>query len=135
VKGGDISNDATPTLLVSIDAVSTTKLETKKRLGILSSTTKTLEWNLEALNQIWRISTRYGVYTELVVWDTHQEVAYKHLEELDHLHVNPFNAAIAYRDRETLVSMLPYMFEVNSIVDIPSKVAMYGSKGVELARL
>lgn len=135
MRNGDISNVSPPTFLVSIDAVSTTKVETKKVLGLIPSSTKTFEWDLKSLNEVWRISSRFGIYTELVVWDTDQSEADKCLEELDRLHVNPFNAATAWRDRETLVAMLPYMFEVDSIVDIPGRVAMYGSKGVELARL
>ena len=135
MQNGDISNVSPPTLLVTMDAVVDPSSSTKKILGLIPVSDDTFEWNLRALNQVWRLTDKYGCPAELVVFSKEQSEVDKYIEELDRLQANPFNGGVAYYDVDTLIRMLPYMFEAKYVIDIPTRVAMYGSRGVELDQL
>ena len=57
------------------------------------------------------------------------------METLERKVSNPFNYAEVYADVDQLVSLLPYRSSLKGVVDMPGRVARYGSYGVELSNL
>lgn len=135
MKGGDISNETPPRLFVTLDVVTIPEEEHSKILGLIPKVTKTFSWNLQRLNQVWTISQKYGMIIELLGYGHTQDEMDEFMDQLDEQGINPFNFAIAFEDIEVLIDELPYRFNVKGIVDIPQRVAMYGSWGLELDNL
>jgi hypothetical protein len=59
----------------------------------------------------------------------------KAFERLERRVVNPFNYWELYEDPAELVGTLPYRANLKGVIDIPGRVAMYGSAGVEIQNL
>jgi len=59
----------------------------------------------------------------------------KALEKLERRVVNPFNYWQLYETVDELVGTLPYRANLKGVIDIPGRVARYGSAGVELSNL
>jgi hypothetical protein len=59
----------------------------------------------------------------------------KAFEKLEREIVNPFNYWQLYADSAELVRKIPYRANLRGIVDVPDRVARYGSAGVELKNL
>jgi hypothetical protein len=53
-------------------------------------------------------------------------------ERLERRVVNPFNYYQLYSDVDELVGMLPYRPNLKAVIDIPDRVARYGSAGVQI---
>jgi len=46
--------------------------------------------------------------------------------------VNPFNYWQLYDDPDELVSGIPYRANLRGVIDVPGRVARYGSAGVQI---
>ena len=91
-----------------------------------------------AANRLWQFANNYGVSLELAGFEDEgwtEELLDKAFEKLERRVVNPFNYWQIYESIDELVSMLPYRPNLKGVVDIPDRVARYGSAGVELANL
>lgn len=135
MKGGDISNETPPRLFVTLDVVTIPETKVEKVLGLIPKVTKEFTWNLQKLNQVWTISQKYGMIIELLGYGYTQDEMDEFMTQLDEQGINPFNFAIAFDDIEVLIDQLAYRFNVKGIVDVPHRVAMYGSWGLELDNL
>jgi hypothetical protein len=135
MKNGDISNEVPPRLFVVLDVVTIPEEETTKILGLIPRTKQTFSWNLQKLQQVWNISNKYSTMVELLAYGVDQDTVDGYMEELDEQGINPFNFGIAVDDIEVMIDELPYRFNVKGIIDIPQRVAQYGSWGLELDNL
>jgi hypothetical protein len=136
MRGGDISNEVPPRLYFTLESVTTPITTQKKVLGIVPVFEQSWEWNLRLVDKAWHVTNRYEVVAELIVFGNHsQEYVDSILAELDEMQSNPFNYGKCYREIDDLVNNLPYITSLRGVVDIPSRVARYGSWGIELENL
>lgn len=138
MKGGDISNVSSPQIICVTDVViSLVQEETK---GFLSKKTTSKVGNIEGLNanKLWIMSNNYGISLELAGFSDQgwtEELLEKAFEKLERRVVNPFNYWQLYEDTEELVIGIPYRPNLKAVIDIPDRVARYGSAGVEIGNL
>lgn len=138
MRGGDISNETPPRIIVLIDVVceSTIKEERKFLRGTQYRTYSKL--NNLALSELWRISDRYGLSVELAAFESElwtQESIDAFIDKLERRGGNPFNYAELYTDIDDFIGDLPYRNNLKGVVDLQSRVARYGSWGIELNNL
>lgn len=138
MKGGDISNVSSPQVICVTDVVIGLKTEEEKR--ILSRRSKVILGDIDMVsaNKLWVLSNNYGISLELAgfaVDGWSEELLDKTFEKLERRVVNPFNYWQLYEDPQELVGTLPYRANLKGVVDVPRRVAMYGSAGVELNNL
>lgn len=138
MKNGDISNVSSPQVIVVTDVViKLVEEETRRFLGKKISH-KIGDVDLLGANKLWILSSNYGLSLELAGFTSEgwtEELLEKAFEKLERRVVNPFNYWQLYESVDELVTTLPYRPNLKGVVDIPSRVARYGSAGVELANL
>lgn len=138
MKGGDISNVSSPQVICVTDVVvSLVQEETK---SFLSKKTTSKVGNIEGLNanKLWIMSNNYGISLEMAGFADQgwtEELLEKAFEKLERRVVNPFNYWQLYEDPEELVIGLPYRPNLKAVIDIPDRVARYGSAGVEIGNI
>jgi hypothetical protein len=135
MKGGDISNVSSPQVICVTDVV--ISLVTEETKTFLSKKTTSKIGNIEGLNanKLWIMSNNYGISLELAGFADQgwtEELLEKAFEKLERRVVNPFNYWQLYEDSEELVIGLPYRPNLKAVIDIPDRVARYGSAGVEI---
>lgn len=138
MKGGDISNVTSPQLIVLAELVC--ELVEEKSTKLLSRKTTNVLGSINALNAnaLWNLGNNYGVSLELAGFKSEgwtEELLELLMEKLERRVVNPFNYTELYDDVVELVGMLPYRANLRGVVDIPERVARYGSAGVEIQNL
>lgn len=139
MRGGDISNETSPKIVVVIDVVGTVVTEEVNK-GFLRKEqiqrVKTID--LKNVSQLWNLGNKYGLSIELAAFASDgwtQETLEEVMEKLERRVSNPFNYAEVYADIEELISVLPYRANLKGVVDVQERVARYGSYGVELNNL
>lgn len=135
MKGGDISNETSPRLIVMIDVVATSELEESRGFLRTSVERKVVRPNNVALSHLWNLSNKYGLSLEIAAFETenwNQEQLDKFMDKMDRRGGNPFNYAELYSDIEDFISELPYRTNLKGVVDLRERVARYGSWGIEL---
>jgi hypothetical protein len=141
MRGGDISNETPPKIIVLVDVVATIKQEeSTSRSGLFKkkSTKSSVDINLKEVAHLWTVGNKYGLSIELAGFEDQGwtlEDLEKLMETLERKVSNPFNYAEVYADVDQLVSLLPYRSSLKGIIDMPGRVARYGSYGVELSNL
>lgn len=138
MKGGDISNETSPRLIVMIDVVATSELEESRGFLRTSVERKVIRPNNVALSHLWNLSNKYGLSLEIAAFETEnwtQEQLDKFMDKMDRRGGNPFNYAELYSDIEDFISELPYRTNLKGVVDLRERVARYGSWGIELDNL
>lgn len=135
MQGGDISNVTAPRLLVTYEALSEEKTDTKKFLGFTTGTTTRRDLNPVALTRIWRYTQRLPVIVELVNFGVDQQEADRRLEQMDRRGTNPVNYSVVYDDVEELIGDLPYRPDVLGVIDVPENQSRYGSRGMGMEHL
>ncbi len=138
MKNGDISNETPARIIVVADVVSDVEISTNRKLFKTSKEIKVINLKKAAVSQLWTITNRYGLSVELagieeLGWT--QEGLDKVMEILDRRGGNPFNFAQVYTTTQELVDDMPYRVNLRGVIDITSRVALYGSYGIELGRL
>ena len=99
---------------------------------------KVTKLNNQALSQLWILANRYGLSVELAGFETEnwtQEHLDAVMDRLDRRGGNPFNYAELYTDIDDFISELPYRNNLKGVIDLQSRVARYGSWGIELQNL
>lgn len=138
MKNGDIDNVSSPQVIATTDVVITlVEEETRRFLA------KKVEYRLGdidklAANKLWILSNNYGISLELAGFEDQgwtEELLEKAFERLERRVVNPFNYWNLYATVDELVGVLPYRANLRGVIDLPSRVARYGSAGVELGNL
>jgi hypothetical protein len=138
MRGGDISNETPPRIIVVIDVVceSIIKEERKFLRGTQYRTYSKL--NNLALSELWRLSDRYGLSVELAAFEDElwtQESIDAFIDKLERRGGNPFNYAELYTNIDDFIGDLPYRNNLKGVIDLQSRVARYGSWGIELNNL
>jgi hypothetical protein len=138
MKGGDISNVSSPQVICATDVViSLSEVETKSFLSKKISH-KVGNIDLQSANKLWLMSNNYGISLELAGFADQgwtEELLEKAFEKLERRVVNPFNYWQLYEDPDELVMGLPYRANLKAVIDIPGRVARYGSAGVQIDNL
>ena len=139
MQGGDISNETPRRLIVVIDTIIKSEVIEKKR--VLLPTTEERKINSIdhlALSHLWTVANKYGMSIELAAFETDlwtEVLVTQIMEKLDKRGTNPFNYSEVYSDINDFIDELPYRPNLVGIVDVPGRVARYGSKGIELYNL
>lgn len=135
MKNGDISNVSSPQVVCVTDVViGILEVETKSFLSKKTSF-KIGNIDLQNANKMWVMSNKYEISLELAGFESEgwtEELLEKAFEKLERRVVNPFNYWQLYEDADELVAGLPYRPNLKAVIDIPSRVARYGSAGVEI---
>ena len=135
MKGGDISNVSSLQVICLTDVViALVEEETRKLLS------KKLEYkigniDLQNANKLWNLANKYGVSLELAGYEDQgwtEELLEKAFDKLEKRVVNPFNYWQLYENADELVVGIPYRANLRGIIDIPGRVARYGSAGVQI---
>ena len=136
---GDISNETPPRIIVAIDVVVQSELETTKAVfGKPKSFRKVTSLNNAPLSRLWNAAFKFGLAVELAAFSDEgwtQENVDKLMARLDNRGGNPFNYAELYDSFHDLVSELPYRANLRAVIDTSGQVARYGSWGLDLANL
>jgi hypothetical protein len=135
MKNGDISNVSSPQVICLTDVVVQLTQEETKRILSKKTETKIGAVNLQSANKLWVLSNNYGISLELAGFEAEgwtEELLDKAFEKLERRVVNPFNYWQLYEDADELVAGLPYRPNLKAVIDIPGRVARYGSAGVEI---
>ena len=136
---GDISNASPPRIIVTVDVVVKSDVVENKRI-IMPNTTERKIVGLDnlALSHLWNMSSKYGLSVELAGFQSElwtQKDLDSLMARLDARGGNPFNYAELYNDIEDFIGELPYRNNLKGVIDLPERVARYGSRGLELKNL
>lgn len=135
MKGGDISNVVSPQVIVLTDVVITLLEKEEKKLLSRKVTYGVGVVDLLNTNRMWKLGNEYGVSLELAGFSSEnwtEELLDKAFEKLERRAVNPFNYWQLYEDIDELLGMIPYRPNLKGVIDIPGRVARYGSAGIEI---
>jgi hypothetical protein len=136
---GEISNETPPRLIVVIDvAVISELIEEKKLLRKVVSLRKITGLNNAQLSKLWNAAFKYGLAIELAAFEDDgwtQAHVDKLIDRLDNRGGNPFNYSELYGSFHDLVGELPYRANLKAVIDLPNRVARYGSWGLDLQNL
>lgn len=138
MKNGDISNVSSPQVIVTTNVVIKLVEEETRRLLAKKVSYKIGDVSLLPANKLWQLANNYGISLELAGFADEgwtEELLDKAFEKLERRVVNPFNYWQLYETVDELVAVLPYRPNLKGVIDIPDRVARYGSAGVELANL
>ena len=135
MKGGDISNVSSPQCIATTTLLIKLVEEETRRLLTKSVERKICEMDLLVANKLWLLSNNYALSLELAGFEDEgwtEELLDKAFEKLERRVVNPFNYYQLYESVDELVSMLPYRPNLKAVIDVPERVARYGSAGVQI---
>jgi hypothetical protein len=135
MKDGDISNVSSPQVICVIDLVVGIVQEETKSFLTKKTTSKVGNIDLQNANKLWVMSNKYEISLELAAFESEgwtEDLLDKAFEKLERRVVNPFNYWQLYEDSQELVAGLPYRPNLKAVLDIPSRVAQYGSAGVQI---
>ena len=138
MKNGDISNVSSPQVICVTDVVINLKEEEERKFLSKKSTFKIGDVEMLAANRLWTLSNNYGISLELAGFESEgwtEELLEKSFDKLERRVVNPFNYWQLYESVDELVGTLPYRANLKGVIDVPGRVARYGSAGVELNNL
>lgn len=138
MKNGDISNVSSPQVICVTDVVINLKEEEERKFLSKKSTFKIGDVEMLATNRLWTLSNNYGISLELAGFESEgwtEELLEKSFDKLERRVVNPFNYWQLYESVDELVGTLPYRANLKGVIDVPGRVARYGSAGVELNNL
>lgn len=136
---GDISNETPPRIIVGIDLIVESELLEEKKAFRQTKVTRVVKsLNNAALSRLWNAAFNYGLAVELAACEDEgwtQSHLDKLMDRLDNRGGNPFNYSELYGSFHDLVSELPYRANLKAVIDLPGRVARYGSWGMELPNL
>lgn len=136
MMNGDISNETSPRIIVSIDVVAESEIVENKRFARSAQVERKVKGiNNLALSHLWNMANKYGLSVELLAYEDDlwtQEMLDKFMARLDNRGANPFNYAQVYEDVASFVGDMPYRPNLQGVIDTRERVARYGSKGIEL---
>ena len=135
MKGGDISNVSSPQCIATATLLIKLVEEESRRFLTKSVEHKIGEIDLLAANKLWLLSNNYSLSLELAGFEEegwNELLLEKAFEKLERRVVNPFNYFQLYENVDELVGTLPYRPNLKAVIDIPDRVARYGSAGVQI---
>jgi hypothetical protein len=135
MKNGDISNVSSLLVVCLSDVVIGLVEEETNRLLSKKIEHKIGNIDLQNANKLWVLANKYGVSLELAGYADQgwtEELLEKAFDKLEKRVVNPFNYWQLYDDPDELVMGIPYRANLRGVIDIPGRVARYGSAGVQI---
>jgi hypothetical protein len=138
MKGGDIDNVSSPQVICTTDVVIQLNEGEAGVLFLKKKEYKLGEVEMLNVNKLWRVSNNYGISLEMAGFEDQgwtEELLEKAFERLERRAVNPFNYYQLYSDVNELVGTLPYRPNLKAVIDVPGRVARYGSAGVQIDRI
>lgn len=135
MKGGDISNVSSPQCIATATLVIKLVEEESRKFLTKTVSHKIGEIDMLVANKLWLLSNNYALSLELAGFADEgwtEELLDKAFEKLERRVVNPFNYHQLYENVDELVSMLPYRPNLKAVIDLPDRVARYGSAGVQI---
>lgn len=137
MRGGDISNETPPRLIVLIDTVVESEIVEERGLLLKKQVRKVKKLNHLALSQLWLISEKYGLSVELggfadEYWT--QEHLDQVMDKLERRGGNPFNYAELYSNLEDFIGELPYRSNLKGVIS-DGQAARFGHWGIDLQNL
>ena len=139
MRNGDISNASPPRIIVTMETVTESELTEEK--GFMRSTKmlrKVTRLNNPGISHLWNLATKFGLSVELAGFEDDywtQQMMDDFMERMERRGSNPFNYSELYATITDLIDELPYRPNLRGVVDVPGRVARYGSYGVELQNL
>jgi hypothetical protein len=118
-----------------------TESELTEDKGFLRSTKmvrKVTRLNNPGISHLWNLATKFGLSVELAGFEDDywtQQMMDDFMERMERRGSNPFNYSELYATITDLIDELPYRPNLRGVVDVPGRVARYGSYGVELQNL
>jgi hypothetical protein len=137
MKGGDISNETSPRIIVTIDAVVEYEITEERTFLTKKSSLKIKKLNNLALSHLWLVANKYGLSVELAGFADEnwtQEHLDTIMDKLDRRGGNPFNYAELYDNLEEFISELPYRLNLKGVVS-DNQSARFGHWGIDLENL
>lgn len=137
MRGGDISNETPPRLIVLIDTVVESEVVEERAVLFKKQVRKVTKLNNLALSQLWLISNRYGLSVELAGFEDEywtQEHLDSVMDKLERRGGNPFNYAELYDNLDEFIGELPYRNNLKGVVS-EGQAARFGSWGIDLVNL
>jgi len=135
MQGGDLSNETSKRVVVTIDCILNRTPTIKKLLGLIPYTQEEVTYDRQMLSRFWRYSVNNGFILELVGFGYSDKEMQEFMDDLDNLGTNPFNYVKAYNVVADLVAEMPYRQELICVIDIPPRALRYGSKYYDLGRV
>lgn len=135
MQNGDLSNALTKRVLVTVDTIRQEQVSVKKILGLIPTIEKSYSYDRGTVSRFYLFADRTSITLELVAFDMDDEELGKLVEELDDFGTNPFRYYTAYNSIDRLVAELPYRPEVAGVIDLPQRLLMYGSWGLDFSRV
>lgn len=134
MQGNDLDNSPVQRIFVVSDVVFYQERVNQKTL-LRRSKTKTVHIaSVAVLAKLWRYSSNSGRQMELVFIGDEAQDAVRLWDELES-ELNPFTGWSAFETVSALASRIPYRPDLFAIVDIPSRTAVYGGKGLRVEDL
>lgn len=137
MRGGDISNETSPRIIVTISSVVEAEWVDERVLLVKKQVLKVKKLNNLALSQLWMVADRYGLSVELAGFADEgwtQEHLDSIMDKLDRRGGNPFNYAELYDNVDEFISELPYRSNLKGVVS-DGGAARFGSWGIDLENL
>lgn len=138
MQNGDISNETSPRIAVAIDLVAESELESSRKFIKTNTVRKVTRLKRMELAYLWNISRKFNLSIELFALESDgwtQEVLDGFISRLDNRGTNPFNYGELYYDTQSFVDDLPYRPNLKGVLDLPERVARYGSWGMEIGSI
>jgi len=134
---GDISNATPPRIVVMVDVVAEVTFA-EERKGLRKTKVPKAKWRKENLSHLWNLAYKFGLSVELAATEEDgwtDEMLSGMMDKLDNRGGNPFNYYYVYESIQEVVEELPYKANFKGIVDVPGRVARFGSWGIEIQNL
>ncbi len=135
MKNGDISNELPKRILVTTDIFSRIELTKQRKFKIIPTIKVDKKIDRGVLSWLYLYTSRTGTTLELISYELNETDLEKFVDGLDRLGTNPFRYFTAYQSVQHLVQELPLRPEVVGVVDIQSRMLMYGHWGRNINEL
>jgi hypothetical protein len=137
MRGGDISNETSPRIIVTVGAVVDSEVVIERTLLSKKEKLKINKLNNVSLSKLWTVADRYGLSVELAGFadagwsQADLDVV---MDKLDRRGGNPFNYAELYDSIDEFIAELPYRANLKGVVS-DAGAARFGSWGIDLQNL
>lgn len=135
MRGGDISNESPPSVIVNLDVVLNPVIEIDKVMGMFPRTKRTHAVDMLAANAVDRVASQSSFTWEAFTTELDEDQTAWVTDELDRLGVNPFRWIIVVDSIASLLADLPYRRNVLGIIDRPERALMYGSHYIDFTTI
>ena len=135
MQGNDISNAMPQRILVTVDVITDTYEDVKKKFLVIPVKEKRKEYNRLVLSHLYMFTLKSSITLELISFAHSEKEMVELMNYLDQIGTNPFRYGSSYRSVDAVVAELPLRPEVVGVIDIPSRLLRYGRWGMDFPSL